>query len=95
MISRRIQIILRALAVILIGFVSAIIGLILGAITGGNLSGIIELVTGYPFVFNGREGYEATGQLSLLLGALIGFVTSGDAYLASDTIKSVGIALFP
>jgi len=60
-----------------IGFVSAIIGLILGAIVGGNLAGIFELVTGYPFVFNGREGYEATGQLGYILGALIGLVVSG------------------
>jgi hypothetical protein len=71
-----IQIILRALAVILIGLVSAVIGLILGAIVGGNLTGIYELVLGHPFVFNGREGYEATGQLGLILGALIGLIGS-------------------
>jgi hypothetical protein len=49
-----IKFILRALAVILIGFVSAIIGLILGAIVGGTLAGIFEVVFGYEFVFNGR-----------------------------------------
>ena len=77
MISIIIQIILRALAVILIGFVSAVIGLILGAIVVGNLAGIFELLTGHPFIFNGREGYEATGQLGLILGALVGLVVSG------------------
>lgn len=71
-----VKFILRALAVILIGFVSAIIGLILGAIVGGNLAGIFELVFGYEFVFNGRVGYEATGQLGLIFGALIGLVGS-------------------
>jgi hypothetical protein len=63
---------LRALAVILIGFVAAVIGLILGAIIGGNLAGIFELVTGDPFVFTGREGYEAAGQLGLILGHITG-----------------------
>jgi hypothetical protein len=56
-----IKIILRALAVILIGFVSAFIGLIAGAIVGGSLAGIFELIFGFAPVFNGREGYEGTG----------------------------------
>ncbi|HSF82815.1 MAG TPA: hypothetical protein VLA49_16390 [Anaerolineales bacterium] len=76
-IKRLINVALRVLAIILIGFVSAVIGLILGAIVGGNLAGIYELVLGYPFVFNGREGYEATGQIGFILGALVGFVASG------------------
>jgi len=72
-----IRIVIRVLAVIFIGFVCAVIGLILGAVVGGNLAGIYELVLGHPFVFNGREGYEATGQIGLILGALIGLVASG------------------
>jgi hypothetical protein len=51
--------------------------LILGAIVGGNLAGIFELLTGHPFIFNDREGYEATGQLGLILGALVGLVVGG------------------
>jgi len=78
--SKIVKIVLRALAVILIGFVSAVIGLIAGAIIGGNLAAIYELISGYEFVFNGRVGYEATGQIGFILGALIGLVGSG-AYL--------------
>jgi hypothetical protein len=70
------KIILRILAVILIGFVSAVIGFIAGVIIGGSLAGIYELVTGYEFVFNGRVGYEATGQIGFILGALTGLVGS-------------------
>jgi len=72
-----INLILRVLAVILIGFVSAVIGLILGAIVGGTLVGAFEIVFGYEFVFNGRVGYEGTGQIGFILGALIGLVVSG------------------
>lgn len=70
------KIILRFLAVIVIGFVSAVIGLILGAVFGGILAAIYELVSGYPFVFNGRESYEATGQIGFILGGLVGLVGS-------------------
>jgi hypothetical protein len=77
MISLVIKITLRALAVIVIGVVSAVIGLILGAIVGGNLAAIYELVFGFAPVFNGREGYEGAGQIGFILGALIGFVASG------------------
>ena len=69
------KIILRVIAVILIGVASAIIGFIAGVIIGGTLAGIFEIVFGYPFVFNGREGYEATGPLGFILGALIGLIT--------------------
>lgn len=71
------KIVLRVIAVILIGCVSAVIGLILGAIVGGNLAAIYEIVFGQEFVFNGRVGYEATGQIGFILGALIGLVASG------------------
>ena len=80
LISKIVKTVLRALAVILIGFVFAVMGLIAGAIIGGNLAAIFELVFGYEFVFNGRVGYEATGQIGFILGALIGLVGSG-AYL--------------
>ena len=66
------KIILRILAVILIGFFSAVIGLIAAA----NLAGIYELISGHPFVLNGRENYEAAGPIGFILGALIGLVAS-------------------
>jgi hypothetical protein len=71
------KLILRVLAVLMIGFVSAIIGLIAGAIVGGTLAGIYEIVSGTEFVFNGRAGYEGTGQIGFILGALTGMVGSG------------------
>jgi len=77
MISLMLKIVLRAFAVILIGFICAVIGLIVGAIVGGTLIGIFEIVFGYEFVFNGRVGYEGTGQIGFILGALIGLVGSG------------------
>ncbi|AGP40997.1 hypothetical protein BE04_04745 [Sorangium cellulosum] len=40
------------------------LGLLLGAFFGGNLAS--------GFEFRGLRGYEATGQLGLLLGAAIG-----------------------
>jgi len=81
------KIILRVLAVILIGFASAIIGFIAGVIIGGTLAGIFEIVFGYPFVFNGREGYEATGPLGFILGALIGLIASGALLFGRRTEK--------
>lgn len=53
------KIVLRALAVLLIGFVSAVITLIVVV----NIGFILAL----EFVFNGREGYEATGQGGFML----------------------------
>jgi uncharacterized membrane protein YjdF len=60
--------ILRVLAVVLIGFVSGIIGWIVGALIGGNYA--------EQFVFNGVQGYEATGQIAFILCALIGVILS-------------------
>jgi len=60
--------ILRIFAVIVIGLISAVIGLIIGALIGGNF---VE-----QFVFNGVRGYEATGQIGFILGALIGLILS-------------------
>jgi hypothetical protein len=60
--------VLRFLAVIVIGFISGVIGLISGALIGGNYA--------EQFVFNGVQGYEATGQIGFILGALIGSISS-------------------
>jgi len=60
--------ILRVLAVIVSGFVIGIVGMIVGALIGGNYA--------EQFVFNGVRGYEATSQVGLILGALIGLISS-------------------
>jgi hypothetical protein len=62
------KIILRTFVVLLIGFVSGVIGWIVGALIGGNYA--------EQFVFNGVRGYEATGQLGFIFGALIGLILS-------------------
>jgi hypothetical protein len=59
---------LRVFAVLLIGFVCGVIGWIVGALIGGNFA--------EQFVFNGVQGYEATGQIGFILGALIGLISS-------------------
>jgi hypothetical protein len=80
------KIALRVLAVLLIGVVCAVIGFIAGLIIGGTLAGIVELVFGYVFVFNGREGYEATAPLGFILGAVIGLI-GGGVFLFGRRIK--------
>jgi len=60
--------VLRFLVVIVIGFISGVIGLIIGALIGGNYA--------EQFVFNGVQGYEATGQIGFILGALVGSISS-------------------
>lgn len=66
MITLMINIVLRVLAVILIGLVSAVVGFI----AGSNIFIIFGLE------FNGRQGYEAGGPIGFILGALIGLVGS-------------------
>jgi hypothetical protein len=57
---------LRIFAVIVIGVISGATGMIIGALIGGNYA--------EQFVFNGVQGYEATGQIGFILGALIGSI---------------------
>jgi len=59
---------LRFSGVILIGLVSGVIGWIVGALIGGNYA--------EQFIFNGVQGYEATGQIGFILGLLLGLITS-------------------
>jgi len=54
--------------VVVIGFVFGVIGLGFGALLGGNFA--------TQFVFNGVQGYEATGQIGFMFGALIGVISS-------------------
>ncbi len=56
--------ILRILAVLVIGIIAGVVGLIVGALIGGNFA--------QQFVFNGVQGYEATGQVGFLIGAVVG-----------------------
>jgi len=62
------MVVLRVLAILLIGGVSAAVGFIVVV----NLGFMIAP----EFVFNGRQGYEATGPLGFILGALIGLIGS-------------------
>jgi hypothetical protein len=57
---------LRVLAVLLIGFVSAVIGSII----------VINLGHGFAldFTFNSWEGYKAPGPIGIILGSLIGLI---------------------
>ena len=58
------DIVLRVLAVLLSGVVAAVIGFI----AGSNIFIIFGLE------FNGRQGYEAGGPISFILGALMGLI---------------------
>lgn len=66
MVSRIIQIILRALAVILLGGFCAYAGFVAGSMVFAI----------FGFEINGREGYEAGGPLGFILGGLIGLIAS-------------------
>lgn len=65
---RVLALILRVLAVILIGFFCAVVSAIV----------VINLGYGFApnFTYNGWEGYEATGPIGFILGALIGLIGS-------------------
>ena len=54
----------RRWPVIVIALVFGAIGMIVGALLGGNYA--------EQFVFNGVQGYEATGQIGFILGISIG-----------------------
>jgi LPXTG-motif cell wall-anchored protein len=58
---------LHVAVIIVIGFISGAIGMLIGALIGGNFA--------EQFVFNGVQGYEATSQVGLILGALIGLIS--------------------
>jgi hypothetical protein len=60
--------VLRIFAVIVIALVCGAIGMIVGALIGGNYA--------EQFVFNGVQGYEATGQIGFILGVSMGLISS-------------------
>ena len=78
MISRIIKTILRAIAVLIFGLVSAVIGFI----AGSNIFIILGLE------INGRQGYEAGGPVGFFLGALIGLIASGIRLFGKRTKES-------
>lgn len=63
------KLILRVFLAIIIGLVLGVIGLFVSMYIGGNYADAEN------FVFNGVRGYEATGQIGFILGALIGLIT--------------------
>jgi hypothetical protein len=71
---------LRIFAVIVIGIISGAIGMIIGALIGGNYA--------EQFVFNGVQGYEATGQIGFILGVLIGLIAGWWFLLKRKSISS-------
>lgn len=72
-----IMILLRALAVLLIGLVCAVFSAIV----------VINLGYGFApgFTYNGWEGYEATGPIGFVLGALIGLIGSAKLLFGKRT----------
>jgi hypothetical protein len=76
---RVLALILRAAAVILIGSVCAVIGFIVVVNIGFMIAP--------EFSYNGREGYEATGPIGFILGALIGLIGSGALLFGKRTEK--------
>lgn len=76
---KMVKVALRAFAVVLTGFICAVIGTIV----------VINL--GYSFVpgftYNGWQGYEATGPIGFILGALVGLVGSSMLLFRKQTGK--------
>lgn len=58
--------VLRVLLTFIIAFILGVIGLFIAMYIGGNYA--------EDFVFNGVRGYEATGQIGFIFGALIGLI---------------------
>ena len=58
--------VLHVFFTLILGFVLGLIGLFIAMYIGGNYA--------EDFVFNGVRGYEATGQIDFIFGALIGLI---------------------
>ena len=74
-----VKIIFRVLAIILIGLFCAVVSAIV----------VINLGYGFApgFTYNGWEGYEATGPIGFILGALIGLIGSSMLLFRKQTGK--------
>ena len=62
------KLLLKSAVVIVSGLFFGAVGLFLGAYIGGNFA--------QDFTFLGVRGYEATGQLGFILGAIMGVLVS-------------------
>ena len=51
-----------------VGFILGMLGMLIGALIGGNFA--------TEFQFNGVRGYEATGQVGFIIGAALGAMIS-------------------
>ena len=73
------KVVFSVLAVILIGFVCAVISAIV----------VINLGYGFApdFTYNGWRGYEATGPIGFILGALMGLIGSSMLLFRKRTEK--------
>ena len=60
--------ILKGVTVIASGLFFGFVGLLIGAYIGGNIA--------QDFTLFGVRGYEATGQLGFILGAIMGILVS-------------------
>ena len=58
----------KALLILSVGLILGMVGMLIGALIGGNYA--------TEFQFNGVRGYEATGQLGFVIGAAIGVLVS-------------------
>jgi hypothetical protein len=76
---RVLALILPVLAVILIGFVCAVIGFIVVVNIGFMIAP--------EFSYNGWEGYEATGPIGFIVGALTGLIGSSVLLFRKRTEK--------
>ena len=71
------KVILRVLAMLCVGFVSAVLGFIAGSM----------IFAIFGFEINGRQGYEAGGPLGLIAGAVIGLIGSAMLLFRKRTAK--------
>ena len=62
------KLVIKGVVTIVSGLFFGAVGLFLGAYIGGNFA--------QDFTFIGVRGYEATGQLGFILGAIMGFLVS-------------------
>jgi len=62
------KLILKVIIVLISAIGLGILGWLIGAYFGGNFA--------QTFVFNGVRGYEATGQLGAIIGAVLGITLS-------------------
>ena len=61
------KIVWQVLLVLVFGLVTGILGLLAGILFGGNFA--------TDLAFKGVRGYEATGQIGLIIGTLVGLIT--------------------